>query len=98
VAGEIVLTQQARLDLIEIWRFIADDSGAAADRLLDRIDNVLAMLRDNPMAGRKRSELAPEIRSFPVGKYVLFYRVITSGIELVRVRSGYLDIQPEDMD
>jgi toxin ParE1/3/4 len=56
------------------------------------------MLRDNPMAGRKRSELAPEIRSFPVGKYVLFYRVITSGIELVRVRSGYLDIQPEDMD
>jgi toxin ParE1/3/4 len=56
------------------------------------------MLRDNPMAGRKRPELATEIRSFPVGNYMLFYRAIAAGIELARVRSGYLDIQPEDMD
>ena len=98
MAREIVRTKRARLDLIEVWQFIADDNEAAADRFLDRIDIVLAMLRDNPLAGRKRPELAPEIRSFPVGNFILFYRPIAAGIELVRVRSGYLDIQPEDMD
>jgi toxin ParE1/3/4 len=46
MAREIVRRPQARLDLIEIWGFIADDSEAAADRMLDRIDEVLRMLRD----------------------------------------------------
>jgi toxin ParE1/3/4 len=35
MAGEIVRRPQARLDLIEIWNFIADDNEAAADRMLD---------------------------------------------------------------
>nr|WP_148663558.1 type II toxin-antitoxin system RelE/ParE family toxin [Bosea vaviloviae] len=38
------------------------------------------------------------IRSFPVGNYVLFYRPLADGIELVRVLSGYQDIQPEDVE
>jgi toxin ParE1/3/4 len=28
------------------------------------------------------------VRSFPVGNYVVFYRVVTDGIELVRVLHG----------
>jgi toxin ParE1/3/4 len=95
---EIVLSKRARLDLIEVWQFIADDNETAADRFLGRIDTVLAMLRDNPLAGCRRPELAPEIGSFPVGNFILFYRPIAASVELVRVRRGYLDIQPEDMD
>jgi toxin ParE1/3/4 len=93
MAREIVLRPQARQDLIEIWRFIAEDNEAAADR---RIDDLLAMLRDRPLAGRARPELAPDLRSFPVSNYVLFYLPLADGIELVRVRSGYLDTGPED--
>lgn len=63
----------ARQDLIEIWTYVAADNEAAADGVLDRIDGVLAMLADNPQAGRQRPELAPALRSFPVGSYVLFY-------------------------
>jgi toxin ParE1/3/4 len=47
--------------------------------------------------GRARPELAPDLRSFPVGNYVVFYRPMPAGIILVRVRSRFLDIQPEDM-
>jgi len=46
MAREILRRPQARLDLIEIWNFIADDNERAADRILDRIDKTLNMLRD----------------------------------------------------
>jgi toxin ParE1/3/4 len=98
MAREIVRRPQAHFDLIEIWGFIAADSEAAADRMLDRIDEVLRMLRDRPLAGRARPELAPDLRSFPVGSYVLFYLPQPNGIDLVRVRSGYLDIGPDDFN
>lgn len=98
MARRIVRSPQARLDMIEIWQYIADDNEAAADRVLDRFESALRMLADNPHAGRARPELVAEIRSFPVGNYILFYRPMADGVDLVRVRSGYLDIQPEDMD
>nr|WP_148663559.1 type II toxin-antitoxin system RelE/ParE family toxin [Bosea vaviloviae] len=41
----------ARRDLIGIWRFIADDNEAAADRLLARIEQSIVMLREHPFAG-----------------------------------------------
>ena len=94
----VVQRPQAERDLIEIWSFIADDNEQAADRPLDRFDRALLTLSDNPKAGRARPELAPDLRSFPVGNYVLYYRPAADEIELARVRSGYLDIQPEDMD
>jgi plasmid stabilization system protein ParE len=62
--GEILRRPQARLDLIDIWNYIADDNEAAADRMLDRIGGVLRMLSEQPKAGRERPELAPVLRSF----------------------------------
>jgi len=71
--GEILRRPQVQLDLIDIWNYIADDNEAAADRMLDRIEGVLQMLSEQPKAGCERLELAPELRSFPVGNYLLFY-------------------------
>ena len=50
------------------------------------------MLSEQPKAGRERPELAPGLRSFPVGNYLLFYLPLPGGIDLVRVLSGYMDI------
>jgi len=66
--------------------------------MLDRIDEVLRMLRDRPLVGRARPELTAELRSFPVGSYIIFYLPLPNGIELVRVRSGYLDTGPDDFE
>ena len=97
MARSIRRTPQAERDLIEIWQYIADDDEQAADRTLDQFERALLTLSDHPQAGRARPELAPELRSDPVGHYVLFYRPTASNIELIRVRSGCLDIQPDDM-
>jgi toxin ParE1/3/4 len=87
---------EARDQLEDIWLYIARDKDAAADRLLDRIDAALFDLADRPMMGRARPELAPELRSFVVGSYVLFYRPQPDGILLVAVLHGSRDIGPDD--
>ena len=42
--------------------------------------------------GRKRDELAPNVRSFPIDDY-LIYRAIEEGVEVLRVVSGYRDLR-----
>jgi len=41
---------------------------------------------------RCRDELAPGLRSLPVGNYVVFYRGREGGIEVIRVLHGARDI------
>lgn len=83
----------ARVDLIEIWNYVADDSPANADRLLDLINKQCQTLARFPKMGRARSELSPSLRSFPVGNYVIFYREVSKGIEIIRVLHGARDIE-----
>jgi len=42
--------------------------------------------------GRKRDELHPGLKSFPVGMYLIFYLPISGGIQIVRVLHGMMDI------
>ncbi len=78
----------AEEDYRDIWRYIAADNPDAADRLLLRIDSKLELYAQNPRLGVARDSLAPGLRSFPVGKYLVFYRIVPDGIELVRVLHG----------
>jgi toxin ParE1/3/4 len=34
----------------------------------------------------------PPLRSFPVDRYLIFYRPVKGGIQIVRVLSGYQDL------
>lgn len=98
MAGRIVRAPLVADDLFEIWAFIAGDNPAAADRQLDRIANVLQNLADNPLMARARPELGEELRSFPVGAYVVFFRPMPGGIHVVRILSGYLDIASDHFE
>jgi len=82
----------ARQDYRDIWRYIANDNPAAANRLLWRIDAKLERYADNPRRGATRDNLTPGLRSFPVGNYLVFYRIVPDGIELVRVLHGARDL------
>lgn len=88
---------QVELDLDSIWSFIAADNVRAADRLLDRIGDVVGMLVHTPLAGRERPELGRGLRSFAVGNYVIFYIANSDGIEIVRIMNSRQDIAAEDM-
>ena len=81
-------TTRAEDDLVDIWIYIAHDNPDAADRLLEEIDRKLVLLADNPHLGRARPDIAPEFRHWPVGNYLILYRLVTDGIEVVRVVHG----------
>ncbi len=80
-----VRTARAEADLIEIWRFVAQGNPGAADNLLDRIEALFGLLSAHPGLGPARPDLAADLRYFVVGRYLILYREITGGIEIVRV-------------
>ena len=82
--------------MLDIWAYIAADSPDNADTFLDVIDKKIVLLAATHRMGRERREIGKSIRSFPVGNYVIFYRPIKDGIEIVRVLHGARDIPSLD--
>ena len=90
--AQYVITEPAEEDLREIAFYIADDNIDAAFAMLDRFTRRFEMLASMPQTGRRRDELEPNLRSFPEGNYVVFYRELVEGIEIIRVLHGWRDI------
>lgn len=88
----ILKRPRAILDLFEIWSYIAEDSVTNADRFAARIDKTFRLLARRPEIGRARPELYQDLRSFVVGKYVVFYMPVRKGIDVIRVLHGARDI------
>lgn len=88
------VSNAARLDLDEIWFYIAQDDPDTADRFIRLIVSRFPNLASMPQMGWQREELSPRLRSFPVGNYIIFYRPMENGIEIVRVLHGARDLPP----
>jgi toxin ParE1/3/4 len=86
--GYLIRTAKAEEDLIEIWMYVATDNPEAADKLIERIDTKCQMLADNPAMGQVRPDIASGLRYFPTGQYLILYREISGGVEIVRVVHG----------
>jgi toxin ParE1/3/4 len=50
------------------------------------------LLGQYPFAGRSREDLRAGYRSFPVGQYLILYRVADPGIRVMQVLQGRRDI------
>jgi toxin ParE1/3/4 len=84
----VVRTPRAKADLIELWTYVAARNPSAADRILDLIDEKLAVLAVHPGLGPARADIGKDVRLFPVKRYVVLYRKRPDGIEVVRVVHG----------
>lgn len=78
-------TRRARQDLIDIWGHIAADNPQAADAVLDRIDKGCLGLLDHPQLEPARDDIRPGLRYLIVGNYVILYRIVDDGVEIIRV-------------
>jgi plasmid stabilization system protein ParE len=90
---EYVLSTSAELDLDEIWEYIAQDNINAADRWIGKLFDAFEALARNSGMGHKREDLtAYPILFWPVGAYLILYRVQSERIEIVAVTQGARDI------
>lgn len=86
------LSAQARQDLKDIKNYIARDSLDRAEEFVRSIAERFQKLADLPGMGRSYEELAPTLRGFPIGNYLIFYRPTEQGISIERILSGYRDL------
>ena len=87
----------AHEDMHDLWSFIAADNIEAADRMVKRLTQAFALVSLNPRSGRMRPDIGPEIRSFIVGKYVVFYHIVLDCIDVGRIMHGARNIETEDV-
>ena len=88
----ILRRPQAQNDIDDIWYYIANDNIIAADNWVDRLDEQFRLLALQPLMGRTRDEIAASVRSFPIGRYVIFYLPLANGIDVVRVLHSARDV------
>jgi plasmid stabilization system protein ParE len=85
---------QAKVDLLEIWDYIARDSIEAANRLADRLDAAVVRVAEWPGIGHSRSDVNdPRYRFYSVGNYIIAYRVEKSAALIIRVVHGARDFR-----
>lgn len=85
------LSLEAEAELDSIWYYVASESGSIkiADRFVDSLTDRFLLLAKNPYIGRRRdADLRPGLRSFPVGKYVIFYRIDDEDVLILHVMRG----------
>ena len=90
--SRLFFAPEADDDLMEIARYSAKRNLPAAERFIDSVYETGELLVAHPEMGRARDELAPGLRSFPIGAFVLFYRHAARGIEVARILRGSRDI------
>jgi toxin ParE1/3/4 len=93
----ILRTRRADEDLIEIWSWIAADSPAAADRVLDAIEARWSQLARYPQSGMARDDIAPGVRVLSAGQYLTLYRIDGSSVTILRVLHGKRRVGEQDV-
>lgn len=82
---------QAACDLDECAEYIAKDNHTVALKLYDAAEESYRMLMTQPRLGAQypsQNPLLSDIRFFPIQgfrKYLVFYRSVDNGIEIIRV-------------
>jgi toxin ParE1/3/4 len=85
------LAKRARADLDDIWHSIVRETGSEmlADRQVDAITSRFSLLAEHPRLGRARDDdLGPGRRSFPADDYIIVYRIVGAGLQILRVAHG----------
>ena len=92
---EFLLSPAARLDLHDIWDYIAADDIEAADRVRDEIYEAILRVIMMPMIGHLREDLADDetLRFWSVRHYLIIYRPNSQPLEIVRILSGRRDLK-----
>lgn len=93
----VIKKRRAKADLLEHYVYIGAENPDAAEQFLEATEAALAKLAAMPRMGRRwRSEDprldAMRVWPIPGWKYLVFYRPVEQGIDVVRVLHGAQDV------
>lgn len=91
--SRIIVTPSATRDLSAITDWISQQSLDGALKFYGDVDQVLQLLSNYPLMGQEVPEFELGLRRHTMGSYLLFYRPLSDGIELIRVLHGSREIE-----
>lgn len=88
-----IISPAASQDLDEISDYFLRRNIEAGEQFVDSFEQKCQNLVKFPKIGRSYAEIEPTLRGVLLDSYVILYRVIEDGVEIVRVVSGYRDLE-----
>ncbi|NEO88626.1 MAG: type II toxin-antitoxin system RelE/ParE family toxin [Spirulina sp. SIO3F2] len=86
-----VINALASQDLNEIADYFAENSVEAGERFFQAFNRKCQQLITFPNSGKSYESIRPGLRGLSFEKYIIFYRILKDGIEILRVVSGRRD-------
>ncbi|HUB53173.1 MAG TPA: type II toxin-antitoxin system RelE/ParE family toxin [Terracidiphilus sp.] len=88
-----VLSEEALIELDEIWGYISQGNPNAADEWIEKLLDACDTIARNPRLGHKRADITDKsVLFWPVNTYLIVYRVNPDHIEVLAVTQGSRDI------
>ena len=84
---------EASRDLEAIVDYFLERSVDAGECFVQDFNQKCLFLTKFPYIGRSYEALAPRLRGIPLRNYVILYKVIDEGVVIVRVVSGYRNLE-----
>jgi antitoxin ParD1/3/4 len=90
-----ILAPQAAQDLIDIWRYIKEQSSVTiADRVERTIRDRMGFLSSHPRAGHWRRDMTSQnVKFFSVYSYLIVYKPDTKPLQIVSILHGRRDVE-----
>ncbi len=83
-----VINILASRDLNDIADYFASQSLESGDRFFRAFNRRCSQLVAFPNSGKSYAAIRPDLRGLSLEGYVIFYRVLDDGVEILRVVSG----------
>ena len=82
----------ATQDLKEIVNYFTVNNIEAGEQFFQKFDRRCEQLINFPSMGRSYAEIRPDLRGLPFDGYIIFYRVLDDGVEILRVINARRDL------
>ena len=90
----VVLSPRARADLDEIWDYSAEHWGQdQAEEYLRALWRGIGLVGKDPRRGRSCEAIRAGYYRYPIRSHVVFYRMTSTGIDVVRILHQRMDFQ-----
>ena len=83
-----VINVLASRDLIEIADYFTETNVEVGERFFREFNSKCQQLVSFPSSGKSFGAIHSDLRGLSLGGYIIFYRILDDGIEILRVVSG----------
>jgi toxin ParE1/3/4 len=90
--AQYLINKLASQDLNEIADYFAANNVRAGEKFFDDFNRKCKQLVAFPNSGKSYDYIYSDLKGVPLSSYIIFYRVLKDGIEILRVISGRRDL------